>query len=170
MTNGTAPTGDDLAYDAALRALQLQDNTLSNMRTRSGTLLSATALGTAFATAANRIHGTNVATPGLLLAITSIIFLAIIGTLSLSIVWPIRKRTRGIFFWKKRDGWLFGPDINRLKGITSGEAAKAAELEYLKLGLASNAKTIKSRARFYSWSIVLLVVQFGILVALSIVR
>ena len=147
-----------LAYEAALRGLQIQDATVANLRMRANNLLSVSALGTSFAAAASRFHVTDLATPGKVLAGLAIAVMVLIGYLCLLILKP--------------SDWYSGPSVKNILTPAPGS------IEYIKAGLArqldgafqDNKTHIEEVATLYDISIVLLIIQIGLLVALAIFR
>ncbi|MGC4975429.1 hypothetical protein ACLQ2D_21280 [Streptomyces sp. DT199] len=147
-----------MAYDVALRGLQLQDTTVANQRLRASNLLSVSALGTSFAAAASRFHVSNLATPGKVLASLAIAVMVVIGILCLLILKP--------------SYWDVGPSIRDILNPPPGDLnhVKANLARQLDAAYQENKSTIEKFALLYEASIVLLVIQIGLLVALAIFR
>jgi hypothetical protein len=89
----------ELAYDAAVKLLSVQDATLGNLRNRATGLLSVVALATTFSTGIGIINRDPTKGPIFpdWAAFLLLVILVAIGILSMVILWPIR-------------GWAYGVD------------------------------------------------------------
>ncbi|WP_371566231.1 hypothetical protein [Streptomyces canus] len=147
-----------MAYEAALRGLQIQDATVTNQRLRASNLLSVSALGTSFAAAASRFQVANLATPGKVLAGLAIAVMVIIGILCLSILKP--------------SDWDVGPSIRAILDPPPGSLnhVRADMARKLDAAYQGNKVKIEKFAFLYEVSVMLLVIQIGLLVALAIFR
>ena len=148
----------EIAFDTALRGLQIQDTTVANQRLRASHLLSVSALGTSFAAASSKFHVSNLATPGKVLAGLAIAIMVAIGILCLLILKP--------------SDWHVGPSIRDILN------SPLENLDHVKADLAitlddafqENNANIEKSSNLYDIGIILLVIQIGLLVALAIFR
>jgi len=150
----------ELAYSAALRTLQQQDVTVSNIKSRAGNLLAVTFLGTSFTSAAAHINATNATKPGLALAAASWLLMLAIVYLVLGILHPIE--------------WQFGPSVEGLLAAdttkTIAEVKRRVSETTLCPAIKSNKEQIADLVKGYRRCLKVLLIQLAVLIALTVVR
>jgi hypothetical protein len=147
----------ELAYDAALDSLKMQEARLSGLRTRATGVLSAAALVTGFSTGLGLIN-TNpkmgVVFPKWA-ALALLAVLVAIGALDMVVLWPAQ--------------WQFGPDVREM--LRKHDAGTAVDdirryvIDDALGGVERNKKHLNLRFLCYQWSAGLLVGEVIILVA-----
>ena len=151
------PAAWKLAYDAGVRILDAQDNTLGNIRTRSAAVLS---VGAAVTTLAAAVGLLNVdPTKGRVLPVgaawTALGVTVMLAALSMYILWPVK-------------AWNYGPDPGAM-AVEIGRGRGEADLQQFVTtsmvgGIGSNRKAIKWRMYALEASIVLLAALVVVLV------
>jgi hypothetical protein len=148
----------ELAYDAAVKALEQQAATLNGLRGRATGVLSTAALVISFATGLG-IFGTD-PNESLVLprwdAYSLLGLVVVIGVLCMFVVWP-------------KQEWHFGPAAETILervdlGMDINEVRRVGT-ERLTEGRLSNELDIKRRALFFQIAIGLLIVEVALLIA-----
>jgi hypothetical protein len=147
----------ELAYDAVIKLLSIQDGSLGNLRTRATGLLSVAALVTTFSTGLGLINLDPAKAP-IFPTWTALLLLAIlvvIGVLSMIILWPIRH-------------WRYGanPTIILQKSEqekTEEEIRRDITLDLIS-GLEKNRGHLRIRFICYQWAVIFLLVEVVTLV------
>ncbi|MGV0777721.1 hypothetical protein [Mycolicibacter kumamotonensis] len=149
----------ELAYDAAQKALAMQDATLGNFRTRANNLLATAALFTTFSTAVGLINTDEDKGPvlpawGAFLLLLVLLFLAFFV---LRVLWP-------------EENWPYGPSakeiLARCDAGDDEDAVRKYVTDKMIEGLASNRTKLESRQNSFKLAALLLVVEVVLLVAL----
>src|SRR4051812_49202519 len=144
-----------LAYDEARTALREQDTTLANVRNRATALLAAAAVGTSFSATAGLLN----ADPNRgrtfpewaawsLLVVTALIAIGVMGVL-----WPVPT-------------WTFGPSPRALlrRATEDVNVVLEAAIEGMALAIASNDRLLKQRVAVYRATVLVLMLEIGLLV------
>jgi hypothetical protein len=147
----------ELAYDAALDSLKMQEARLSGLRSRATGVLSAAALVTGFSTGLGLIN-TNpkmgVVFPKWA-ALALLAVLVAIGALDMVVLWPAQR-------------WQFGPDVREMlckhDGGTTVDDIRRYVIDDALDGVKCNYEHLNLRFRCYQWSAGLLVGEVIILV------
>jgi hypothetical protein len=147
----------ELAYDAALDSLKMQEARLSGLRSRATGVLSAAALVTGFSTGLGLIN-TNPKMGAVFPKWAALALLAVlvaIGVLDMAVLWPAK-------------GWQFGPDVRKMlrkhNGGTAVDDIRRYVIDDALDGVKRNNKYLHPRFRCYRWSAGLLVGEVIILV------
>ena len=147
----------ELAYDAALDSLKMQEARLSGLRSRATGVLSAAALVTSFSAGLGLIN-TNPKTGAVFpkwAALALLAALIAIGVLDMVVLWPAQK-------------WQFGPDVREIlckhDGGTAVDDIRRCVIDDALDGVERNEKRLHPRFRCYRWSAGLLVGEVIILV------
>jgi len=148
----------DLAYDAALDSLKMQEARLSGLRTRATGVLSTAALVTSFSTGLGLIN-TNPKMGTVFPKWAALALLAVlvaIGVLDMVVLWPAKS-------------WQFGPDVREMLLKHDGGTAAVDDIRRYVIddaldGVKRNDKRLHPRFRCYRWSAGLLVGEVIILV------
>jgi hypothetical protein len=144
-----------LAYDEARSALREQDTTLSNVRNRATALLAAAAVGTSFSATAgllNTDRGRGQVFPEWAAwALLASVILMAIGVMG--VLWPVPT-------------WSFGPSPRALLGRATEDVdvVLQAAIEGMALAIASNDRLLKQRVAVYRATVVVLMLEIGLLV------
>jgi len=146
----------ELAYDAALDSLKMQEARLSGLRTRATGVLSAAALVTGFSTGLGLIN-TNPKMGAVFPKWAALALLAVlvaIGVLDMVVLWPAQ--------------WQFGPDVREMlckhDGGTAVDDIRRYVIDDALDGVERNKKHLNLRFLCYQWSAGLLVGEVIILV------
>jgi hypothetical protein len=149
-----------LAYDEARAALREQDTTLSNVRNRATALLAAAAVGTSFSAAAGLLNADpargHVFPRWAAWALLLVIALIAIGVMV--VLWPVPT-------------WTFGPSPRALLGRATDDVdvVLRAAVEGMALAIASNDRVLKQRVVAYRATVLVLVLEIGLLVVTLLV-
>jgi hypothetical protein len=144
-----------LAYDEARAALREQDGTLSNLRNRATGLLAAVVVGTSFAATAGLLN-TDPGRGGTFpewaaWALLIVIILVAVGVMA--ILWPIR-------------AWTFGPSPSALaaRAPDGVDAVLRAAVDGMDSAIASNNRLLEQRVAMYRATVLVLMLEIGLLV------
>jgi hypothetical protein len=148
----------ELAYDACVNLLSVQDGTLANLQNRATGLLSVAALAPTFSTGVGLINRDPAKGP-IFPEWASLLLLAILvamGVLSMIVLWPVQSR------------WGYGIDPRVVlqkvqQEKTEDEIRQEITLEVVS-ALEENQKEIDLRSVCYRWGAGLLVIEIMVLV------
>ncbi|MFF0852114.1 hypothetical protein ACFYVM_13825 [Streptomyces sp. NPDC003280] len=146
-----------MAYEAALKRLDDQTGTFSNLRNRTAGLLSTAALATTFATSvglfpleSGKVNQRLPAwTPWALLGIFTLI-----GIATLTVLWPVK--------------WVYGPSANKI--IERYELGQSEQdlrqyvVRECKIAGDRNLAKLNLRANLFRGAIILLLIEIGVLI------
>ncbi len=148
----------ELAYDAAVNALDQQDDTLSNLRNRATAVVSSTALVASFSAAAGLLN-TDPAKGDIVpdwARLTMLAVLAAVAALCMVVLWPVRRWSYGPDAKKILDRIVLGDDVDGVRRYVVGE---------LLLGRKRNSDALKVRHSCYRVAVLGLVVEAATVVA-----
>jgi len=156
--SANAPESDErlvLAYDAAVAALDTQEDTLSNLRNRATTIISTSALVASFSATAGLLN-TDVSqgqTVPVEARVTLFLLLVVIATLCMVVLWPVRN-------------WSFGPDARQILAKVNEDvrvdAIRAFVVEALLEGRSRNSKALQLKHRCYQSAVLALVLEASV--------
>jgi hypothetical protein len=144
-----------LAYNEARAALREQDATLSNVRNRATGLLAAAVVGTSFSATAGLLNidpGRGRTFPEWAAwALLVVIILVAVGVMA--VLWPMGE-------------WTFGPSPSALvaRAADGVDVVLRAAVEGMTLAIASNDRLLKQRVAVYRATVLVLLLEIGLLV------
>jgi hypothetical protein len=154
---GNQPTADkrlELAYDAGVKALAMQDATLGSVRTRASNLLSAAALFTSVSTAIGLIN-TNPDHGAVLAPWKAIVLIAVVAALGVCVVYVL---------WTT--DWSFGPDPQQILDKVGEDESAIREFvtKAMIAAIATNLSNLKRKQKALRWAASLLIAEVVLLI------
>jgi hypothetical protein len=149
----------ELAYDAAMKRLAMQDNTFGNVRTRANNLLATAALFTSFSSGVGLINTDPKKTAVLSPCIATVLLVVVLllGSCVLFVLLPAK-------------GWIYGPSAQKImdmrdKKMMDEGAIRTEVITRMIEGIDLNNKKLDARLWAFRAAALLLVVEIGILAA-----